>query len=108
MDGGTCPSPRDFFACGLGPRRFPPAALALKPLPGSDEAGPFLSEATTRLDVALNHASRLLGSDPELAGQQAVEILRVVAEMASCRTGEDFAQDSGDRPDHQQQASTEA
>ena len=39
-----------------------------------------MSEATTSLDVALNHASRLLGSNPELAGQQAVEILRVVAE----------------------------
>ncbi len=38
-----------------------------------------MSEATTRLDVALTHASRLLGSDPELAGQQAIEILRVVA-----------------------------
>jgi predicted Zn-dependent protease len=36
-----------------------------------------LSEATASLDVALNHASRLLGSDPELAGQQAAEILRV-------------------------------
>ncbi len=39
-----------------------------------------MSEATASLDLALNHASRLLGSDPELAGQQAVEILRVVAE----------------------------
>ena len=38
----------------------------------------LLSEATASLDTALNHASRLLGSDPELAGQQAVEILRVV------------------------------
>lgn len=37
-----------------------------------------MSEATATLDVALNHASRLLGSDPELAGQQAVEVLRVV------------------------------
>jgi tetratricopeptide (TPR) repeat protein len=37
-----------------------------------------LSEATASLDVALNHASRLLGSDPELAGRQASEILQVV------------------------------
>jgi len=37
-----------------------------------------LSEATASLDVALSHASRLLGSDPELAGRQAEEILRVV------------------------------
>ncbi len=37
-----------------------------------------MSEAAASLDVALNHASRLLGSDPELAGQQAEEILRVV------------------------------
>jgi tetratricopeptide (TPR) repeat protein len=37
-----------------------------------------LSEATATLDVALDHASRLLGSDPELAGQQAAEVLRVV------------------------------
>ena len=81
MDGGTCPSSRDLFACGLRPRRFPPAALAPKPLPGPDEAGPFLSEATASLDLALNHASRLLGSDPELAGQQAVEILRVEFEQ---------------------------
>jgi predicted Zn-dependent protease len=36
-----------------------------------------LSEATASLDTALNHASHLLGSDPELAGQQAAEILRV-------------------------------
>jgi Flp pilus assembly protein TadD len=37
-----------------------------------------LPEATARLDVALDHASRLLGSDPALAGRQAEEILRVV------------------------------
>lgn len=37
-----------------------------------------MSEATATLDVALDHASRLLGSDPELAGQQAAEVLRVV------------------------------
>ena len=37
-----------------------------------------LSDTTASLDVALNHASRLLASDPELAGQQAAEILRVV------------------------------
>jgi Flp pilus assembly protein TadD len=37
-----------------------------------------VSEATASLDVALGHASRLLGSDPELAGRQAEEILRVV------------------------------
>ena len=37
-----------------------------------------MSEATATLDVALDHASRLLGSDPELAGKQAAEILRVV------------------------------
>ena len=36
-----------------------------------------MSEATASLDVALSHASRLLGSDPELAGRQAEEILRV-------------------------------
>jgi predicted Zn-dependent protease len=39
-----------------------------------------LSEATASLDTALNHASQLLGSDPELAGQQAAEILRVVGD----------------------------
>jgi Flp pilus assembly protein TadD len=38
----------------------------------------LLPQATANLDTALNHASRLLGSDPELAGQQAAEILRVV------------------------------
>jgi predicted Zn-dependent protease len=37
-----------------------------------------LTEAIASLDVALNHASRLLGSDPELAGEQASEILKVV------------------------------
>lgn len=37
-----------------------------------------MSEATASLDTALNHASQLLGSDPESAGQQAAEILRVV------------------------------
>lgn len=37
-----------------------------------------MPEATARLDVALDHASRLLGSDPALAGRQAREILRVV------------------------------
>ncbi|MEQ1514135.1 MAG: sulfotransferase [Lysobacteraceae bacterium] len=36
-----------------------------------------MSEATASLDTALSHASHLLGSDPELAGQQANEILRV-------------------------------
>ncbi len=39
-----------------------------------------MSEATASLDVALNHASRLLGSDPDQAGQQATEILRVVGD----------------------------
>ena len=39
-----------------------------------------MSEATASLETALNHASQLLGSDPELAGQQATEILRVVAD----------------------------
>ena len=39
-----------------------------------------MSEATASLDVALNHASRLLGSDPEQAGRQATEILRVVGD----------------------------
>ena len=39
-----------------------------------------MSEATASLDVALNHASRLLGSDPEQAAQQATEILRVVGD----------------------------
>jgi len=37
-----------------------------------------LSDPTASLEVALHHASRLLGSDPELAGEQAQEILRVV------------------------------
>lgn len=37
-----------------------------------------MSDTTTSLDVALNHASRLLASDPELAGRQAAEILGVV------------------------------
>jgi tetratricopeptide (TPR) repeat protein len=37
-----------------------------------------LSDTTASLEVALDHASRLLGSDPELAGEQAQEILRVV------------------------------
>jgi Flp pilus assembly protein TadD len=37
-----------------------------------------LPEAIASLDVALDHASRLLGSDPALAGRQAEEILRVV------------------------------
>ena len=37
-------------------------------------------EATASLDVALNHASRLLGSDPDQAAQQATEILRVVGD----------------------------
>jgi tetratricopeptide (TPR) repeat protein len=35
-------------------------------------------EATTTLDSALAHASRLLASDPGLAGEQAGEILKVV------------------------------
>ncbi len=39
-----------------------------------------MSEATASLETALNHASQLLGSDPELAGQQATEILRVVGD----------------------------
>jgi tetratricopeptide (TPR) repeat protein len=37
-----------------------------------------LSDTTASLEVALDHASRLLGSDPELAGEQAQEVLRVV------------------------------
>ncbi len=37
-----------------------------------------MSDTTASLEVALNHASRLLGSDPALAGEQAQEILRVV------------------------------
>ena len=37
-----------------------------------------LSATTTRLETALAHASRLLGQDPALAGEQAREILRVV------------------------------
>jgi tetratricopeptide (TPR) repeat protein len=37
-----------------------------------------LSEAAASLDVALTHASRLLGSEPALAAAQAGEILRVV------------------------------
>lgn len=39
-----------------------------------------MTEAIASLDVALNHASRLLGSDPELAGEQATEILQVVSD----------------------------
>ena len=39
-----------------------------------------MSEATASLETALNHASQLLGSDPELAGQQASEILRVASD----------------------------
>ena len=38
----------------------------------------LVSEPTASLDQALAHASRLLGSDPALAGEQAIEILRVV------------------------------
>jgi tetratricopeptide (TPR) repeat protein len=37
-----------------------------------------LSDTTASLDTALQHASRLLLSDPELAGRQADEILQVV------------------------------
>lgn len=40
----------------------------------------LLSEATASLETALNHASQLLGSDPELAGEQATEILRVASD----------------------------
>ncbi len=40
----------------------------------------LLSEATASLETALNHASQLLGSDPELAGEQATEILSVVGD----------------------------
>ncbi|HEY0502535.1 MAG TPA: sulfotransferase [Lysobacter sp.] len=36
------------------------------------------SEPTTSLETALAHASRLLATDPVLAGEQATEILRVV------------------------------
>jgi predicted Zn-dependent protease len=36
------------------------------------------SPATTSLDQALSHASRLMASDPVLAGEQAAEILKVV------------------------------
>ncbi len=39
-----------------------------------------MSEATASLDVALNHASRLLGSDPDQAAQQATEIMRAVGD----------------------------
>ena len=39
-----------------------------------------MSEATASIDTALNHASQLLVSDPELAGEQAVEILRVTGD----------------------------
>lgn len=46
--------------------------------PSRTAAGPRLPEATASLDVALDRASRLLGSDPALAGRQAEEILRVV------------------------------
>ncbi|KFN44853.1 tetratricopeptide repeat-containing sulfotransferase family protein [Arenimonas oryziterrae] len=38
----------------------------------------FASEPTGSLDVALAHASRLLESDPALAGEQATEIIRAV------------------------------
>ncbi len=37
-----------------------------------------MSEPTASLDQALAHASRLLASDPALAGEQAAEILKVV------------------------------
>ena len=39
-----------------------------------------MSEATASIDTALNHASHLLASDPELAGEQAFEILRVAGD----------------------------
>lgn len=38
----------------------------------------LVSEPTASLDQALAHASRLLATDPALAGEQAVEILKVV------------------------------
>ena len=38
----------------------------------------LVSEPTASLDQALAHASRLLASDPALAGEQATEILKVV------------------------------
>jgi tetratricopeptide (TPR) repeat protein len=39
---------------------------------------PLVSEPTGSLDQALAHASRLLATNPELAGEQATEILKVV------------------------------
>src|SRR5688500_12663051 len=41
-------------------------------------SSPGMSAPTGSLDVALAHASRLLGIDPAMAGEQAQEILRVV------------------------------
>jgi tetratricopeptide (TPR) repeat protein len=38
----------------------------------------LVSEPTATLDQALAHASRLLATDPALAGEQAIEILKVV------------------------------
>jgi len=38
----------------------------------------LVSEPTATLEQALAHASRLLATDPALAGEQATEILRVV------------------------------
>jgi tetratricopeptide (TPR) repeat protein len=58
--------------CGVG------AAAGGARVPFARLAEPGLSDTTARLEVALDHASRLLGSDPELAGEQAQEILRVV------------------------------
>jgi predicted Zn-dependent protease len=46
--------------------------------PGSNQSTPGLPAPTASLDVALAHASRLLDTDPALAGEQAREILRVV------------------------------
>ena len=47
-------------------------------VPASDQPTPGIAASTGSLDVALAHASRLLGTDPTLAGEQALEILRVV------------------------------
>src|SRR5688500_16443919 len=47
-------------------------------LPGATRPDAGMPAPTGSLDVALAHASRLLGSDPALAGEQASELLRVV------------------------------
>ncbi len=59
------------------PRTSPPGSNQS----GSNKAIPATAAPTGSLDVALAHASRLLGTDPSLAGEQAREILRVVPDQ---------------------------